>query len=61
MTCPQCGEKAVCVDSRERRDYTIRRRFHCDCGRRFTTIEQLVIMTRSRGKWTVTQPEYHHA
>lgn len=37
--CPTCNARARCLDSRPSLGGTIRRRYGCDCGRRWTTME----------------------
>lgn len=57
MRCPYCrGDDSRVVDSREVEDgQAIRRRRHCSaCGRRFTTIEELVLSVVKRSG--VTEP-----
>lgn len=38
MQCPTCAKQADCIDSREK-DYARRRRYKCECGFRFSTLE----------------------
>jgi transcriptional regulator NrdR family protein len=38
MICPNCKQRAVVKDSRERGDHK-RRRYACECGTKFTTAE----------------------
>ena len=39
--CPTCKQKAKCIDSRNSGE-TTNRRYHCECGTKFTTCELMV-------------------
>jgi transcriptional regulator NrdR family protein len=58
------GHKVACIDSRERRDGCIRRRYKCYlCTDRFSTLETKDIKrTRhlGRGKPSLLIPSHHH-
>lgn len=43
-TCPTCGTKAFCINSRPSGDYTIRR-YECVAEHRYTTAEFVVEVT----------------
>lgn len=47
-TCPICGQRAGCIDSRPVRDAT-RRRYGCPSGHRYTTVEVLVDTIQGKG------------
>jgi len=40
MKCTACGKKAGCIDSRER-EHSRWRRYSCECGFRFNTLEMV--------------------
>ena len=39
MTCPNCGDKTIVINSRPHEDNTYRRRECVSCGQRFSTVE----------------------
>lgn len=45
MKCPTCNTEANCVDSRPMPNNMRRRRYACECGVRFSTLEVLQIDT----------------
>lgn len=43
MNCPRCGGRTLVKDSRPSTGNHVRRRRHCECGNRFTTMETIVV------------------
>jgi len=39
--CKRCGTQGHCIDSRSNKDY-VRRRYRCECGHGWTTVELFV-------------------
>ena len=51
MICPECKRKAQAQETRPREDTSVRRRYECRCGHRFSTVERVVTLVRGRTGW----------
>lgn len=42
MDCPDCGKHLSCLDTRKLPGSMMRRRYECQCGQRFRTLEAVI-------------------